>query len=182
VHVDTRHASQPSLPACIRGTLSQTIAAGDPRVSGGELLPPGDSVAQETRRLGMGGRLVVRDVTIAVAGDYAIAADYDNHVYALNTGVTNAVKRLTITDASGGRQQGVLQLPHVRPVDGVHPIRQSTRVYLRLAPGSYTIELSDFFNMSALEANASYSGPGGKGGPINEARIAAIKMDLVPDE
>lgn len=177
LHATTHLASQPSAPACVRGRESQTITSTDPRMSGAELLPPGDSVAVPTRRLGIGTRLVVANVTIPTAGDYAIAAEYDNHVYAVNTGVTNAVKRLTIIDAAGARLQAVLQMPHVRPIDGVHPIRRSTRVYLRLTPGTYTIELSDFFNMSALAANARYSGPGGTAGPLNEARIAAITID-----
>jgi hypothetical protein len=94
--------------------------------------------------------------------------------------VTNAVKRLTITDAAGARRQAVLQMPHVRPVGDRHPIRHSTRAYVHLTPGRYTIELSDFFNMSALAANATYTGPGGKAGPVNEARIAAVTIDALP--
>ena len=181
VYAATRIASQPSAPACIRGTQSQTIAATDPRMTGAELVPAGDSVAVPTRRVGIGTRLVVANVTIATAGEYAIAAEYDNHIYAVNTGVTNAVKRLTITDAAGARHQAVLQMPHIRPIDGRHPIRRSTRVYVRLTPGTYTIELADFFNMSALAANARYSGPGGTAGPLNEARIAAITIDPLDD-
>ena len=177
VHESTQLASQPSAPSCVRGTRAQTIAVTDARVSGGELLPTGDSVASVTRRIGLGTRMVVGNVTIGAAGDYAIAAQYDNHVYALNTGVTNAVKRLTVTNARGERQQAVLQMPHTRAVGAQHPIRPSTRAYFHLTPGTYTIELSDFFNMSALEANARYSGPGGRSGPINEARIAAITID-----
>lgn len=182
VFVTTQLASQPSAPSCVRGTAAQTIAATDPRVSGGELLPAGDSVAVPTRRVGLGTRLVVADVRIATAGDYAIATRYDNHVFALNTGVTNAVKRLTISDSTGTRARAVVQMPHIRPVDGTHPIRASTRVYVHLEPGTYTIELSDFFNMSELAANARYSGPGGREGPTNEARVAAITIDPLPEE
>lgn len=175
----TGMASQPSAPACLRGTLAQTIAATDVRVSGAPLVPAGDGVAVPTRRLGLGERLVVARVTITVAGEYAIAAEYDNHVYALNTGVTNAVKRLTVADAAGVRGEAVVQMPHVRPVDGLHPIRRSTRAYLRLTPGTYMIALSDFFNMSTLAANATYTGPGGAAGPVNEARVAAITVDAL---
>ena len=90
------------------------------------------------------------------------------------------MKRLTVTDSTGARRQAVLQMPHIRPIDGRHPIRPSTRAYVRLEPGTYTLELSDFFNMSALSANARYSGPGGSAGAVNEARIAAITIDLLP--
>ena len=181
-YVATQLASQPSAPACVRGGLAQTIGAGDPRMSGAELLPARDSVDVPTRRVALGTRLVVANVTIATAGDYAVAAEYDNHVFALNTGVTNAVKRLTITDAAGRRRQAVLQLPHIRPIDGRHPIRSSTRAWVHLERGTYTLELTDFFNMSALAANARYTGPGGASGPVNEARIAAITIDKLRDE
>jgi hypothetical protein len=182
VYVTTRLASQPSAPDCVRGSLAQTIAATDPRVSGAELVPPGDSVTVPTRRVGIGTRLVVAGVSIVSEGDYAIGADYDNHAYALNTGVTNAVKRLTVTGAAGDRRQAVLQMPHTRPVGGAHPIRPSTRAYVHLAPGTYTLELSDFFNMSAIAANARYTGPGGRAGPVNEARVAAITIDPLREE
>ncbi|HET7552453.1 MAG TPA: hypothetical protein VFK04_14280 [Gemmatimonadaceae bacterium] len=179
VYPVTRLASQPSAPACLRGTEAQTIGANDPRMSGVPLLAAGDSVAVPTRRVGIGQRLTIANITIATAGDYAIAAEYDNHVYALNTGVTNAVKRLTVTDSAGTQRQTVLQMPHIRPIDGKHPIRPSTRAYMRLDPGTYTLELSDFFNMSALSANARYSGPGGIAGAVNEAQIAAVTIDLL---
>jgi hypothetical protein len=179
VHVATHLASQPSAPSCVRGTVAQTIPVTDARVRGAELLAAGDSVALPTRRLALGTRLTVTDVVVTTPGDYAVAARYDNHVFALNTGVTDAVKRLTVTDAAGVRHEAVLDMPHVRPVDGVHPIRESTRAFMHLAPGRYTLELSDFFNMSELAANAAYTGPGGKDGPINEARVAAITLDLL---
>lgn len=178
VYTTTKLASEPSAPSCLRGRRAQTIAVTDPRVSGAPLLPAGDSVDVPTRTVGIGTRLIVSGVKIAHAGVYAIATRYDNHVFALNTGVTNAVKRMTISGA-GMRARAVVQMPHIRSVGAVHPIRQSTRVYVHLVPGTYTIELSDFFNMSALEANARYTGPGGSSGPVNEARVAAVTLDEV---
>jgi hypothetical protein len=178
VFVTTHLASQPSAPSCVRGTASQTIAAADSRMSGAELMPPGDSVDVPTRRVGIGTRLVVSDVRIAADGDYVVSIEYDNHVFALNTGVTNGVKRLTIVDSAGTvRHQAVIQMPHTRAVDGKHPVRESTRAYVHLARGLYRLELSNFFNMSELESNARYSGPGGKAGAVNEVRVAAIRID-----
>jgi hypothetical protein len=177
-YVTTHLASQPSEPSCVRGTASQTIAATDSRMSGAELEPPGDSVDVPTRRVGIGTQLVISDVRIATDGDYVVSVEYDNHVFALNTGVTNGVKRLTILDSAGAvRHQAVIQMPHTRAVDGKHPVRESTLAYMHLAPGTYRFELSHFFNMSELEANARYSGPGGKGGAVNEVRVAAIRID-----
>ena len=178
VFVTTHLASQPSAPSCVRGTTSQIIPATDSRMSGADLLPPGDSVDVPTRRVGIGTRLVVSDVRIATDGDYALTIEYDNHVFALNTGVTNGVKRLTIVDSAGTvRHQAVIQMPHTRAVDGTHPVRESTRTHAHLAPGMYRIELSNFFNMSELESNSRYSGPGGKAGARNEVRVAAIRID-----
>ena len=176
--VTTHLASQPSAPSCLPGTASQTIAATDARMSGAELMPPGDSVDVPIRRVGIGTRLIVSNVRIPSNGDYVLTIEYDNHVFALNTGVTNGVKRLTIVDTAGAvRHQAVVQMPHTRAIGGRHPVRESTRTYVHLAAGTYRIELSNFFNMSELESNARYSGPGGKTGAVNEVRVAAIRID-----
>ena len=178
VFVTTHLASQPAAPSCERGTAFQTIDAPDSRMSGAELVPAGDSVDVPTRRVGIGTRLVVSEVRIPAAGDYVLTIAYDNHVFALNTGVTNGVKRLTILDSAGRVQhQAVIQMPHTRAVDGRRPVRESTRTYMHLAAGVYRLELSNFFNMSELESNARYSGPGGKAGAVNEVRVAAIHID-----
>lgn len=173
-------ASQPSAAACDRGAAAQTIAVDDPRVrSDAPVLPPGDGVAARTLALGIGKTATFGDIRIDRAGTYAIALRYDNHVFALNTGVTNAVKRLTVTGADGRAQTAIVQMPHIRPIGDTHPLRQSTRAYVRLSPGAYRVTLSDFFNMSALRSNATYGSPGGASGPVNEARIAELLIDAV---
>lgn len=137
-------ASQPSVAACDRGTAAQTIAVDDPRVrSDAQVLPAGRSVAARTLALGIG-----KTATFA-----------DNHLSALNTGVTNAVKRMTVTGPDGRERPAIVQMPHIRPIGDTHPLRLSTRAYLRLAPGSYRVTLTDFFNMSALRSNATYAAP-----------------------
>jgi hypothetical protein len=172
-------ASQPSAAACVRGNAAQTIAINDPRLSGdAQRLAAGDGVALPTLQLGQDQKLTVRDIRVAKPGTYAVPFMYDNHIGPLNTGITNAVKRLTITDA-GSRHQAVIQMPHIAPDGASHPIRSSTRAYLMLRPGSYRLELSDFINMSALESNATYSAQGGRTGSVNEARIAEIRIDRI---
>lgn len=180
VRTQTGLASQPSLPVCRRGRLAQDIAIADPRIrTDAPKLDPSDGVAEPTLQLGLGNRLAIADVTIAKPGVYAVSALYDNHAFFENTGVTNAVKLLTVTDAAGRRQQAVMQMPHI-PVEGTtHPLRLSTRAYFRLQPGRYRLDWSDFFNMSELEGNASYNNPGGKSGPVNQARIAKFEIDAV---
>ena len=173
-------ASQPSAATCVRAASAQTIAIDDPRLSGGgRRLPAGaDGVAEPTLLLGTGARASIADVAIPRAGSYAISLRYDNHVGPLNTGITNGVKRLTLT-GPGGRTGGIVQMPHIRGTGEAHPLRASTRVYVTLTAGRYRLDLSDFLNMSALAANATYKGQGGPDGPVNDVRIAAVMIDPV---
>lgn len=172
-------ASQPSAAACVRGSVAQTITIDDPRLSSdARRLPAGDGVFVPTLQLGQGQKLTISDIRVTQSGTYAVTFMYDNHIGPLNTGITNAVKRLTMADA-GSRHQAVVQMPHIAPYGASHPIRSSTRAYLKLRPGSYRLDLADFINMSALEANATYSAKGGRTGPVNEARIAEIRIDRI---
>lgn len=173
-------ASQPSAATCVRATSAQTIAIDDPRLSGtGRRLPAGiDGVAEPTLLLGTGARASIADVTIPSAGTYAISLRYDNHVGPLNTGITNGVKRLTLTGPRGSTG-GIVQMPHIRAQGESHPLRASTRIYATLPAGRYRLDLGDFLNMSALAANATYKGQGGPDGPVNAVRIAAVLIDPV---
>ncbi len=124
----------------------------------------------------LGGRF-----TLERAGRYSLELRYDNHAYALNTGVTNAVKLLRVTDDSGREVlRGVVQMPHIEERNGQHPLRMSTPLRASLASGSYRAELLDFFNMSYLQSNASYSAAGGKSGPLNQAHIEALQIVALP--
>ncbi|MDE2371973.1 MAG: esterase [Burkholderiales bacterium] len=121
------------------------------------------------------------EVRIDRAGPYAVEIEYDNHHHEIQTGVTNAVKRLRLLDAGGHEvATGIVQMPQIEPVDGRHPLRWSTPLRVRLAAGTYRIELSDYFNMSALASNAHYGGPGGRGGIVNDARIASLRIVALP--
>ena len=131
-----------------------------------------------TLQLGQRQKLTIRDIRVTQAGTYAVSFMDDNHIAPLNTGITNAVKRLTIAD-TGSSRQAVVQMPHIAPDGASHPIRSSTRAYLMLRPGLYCLELSDFINMSALGSNATYSAQGGRTGPVNEARIAETRIDRI---
>jgi hypothetical protein len=53
---------------------------------------------------------------------------------------------------------------------------------LTLPAGRYRAELLDFFNMSYLQSNANYAGPGGASGPLNAADIEALQVVTLPDE
>jgi hypothetical protein len=174
------HHSQPSAPACFESATVQLVAVTDPRVrSNVPVTPPGDGLALATLRdWGQpGDTLSVNGIALPSAGRYGIELLYNNHANDISTGITNAVKRLRVLTSDGAEvASGVIQMPHVDPRDGGHPIRSSTLLTLDLPAGTYTLELQDFFNMSYLSANSSYSGAGGKGGPVNRASIAAFKV------
>ncbi len=119
--------------------------------------------------------------TLEHAGHYRFELLYDNHAYALNTGVTNAVKLLRVVDGSGREVlRGVVQMPHIEEREGSHPLRLSTALRATLPAGTYSAELLDFFNMSYLQSNASYSGAGGSAGPMNTAHIESLRIIALP--
>ena len=61
------------------------------------------------------------------------------------------------------------------------PLEQG-HVLFEIAPlDRYRVVLSDFFNMSDLASNASYSGPGGATGRLNQADVDALLVWTLPD-
>ncbi|MBI3349202.1 MAG: esterase [Burkholderiales bacterium] len=118
---------------------------------------------------------------LASTGPVGFELLYDNHAYETQTGVTNALRVLRVLDVQGREvARGVVQMPHIDPVAGKHPLRLSTPLRTVLPAGRYRVELADFFNMSYLQANANYSGPGGLGGPLNEAEVQAVQVVTLP--
>lgn len=121
-----------------------------------------------------GGRLIFSELVVRDAGSYRLAFLYRNHSFHIQTGVTNAVKRVTVFDGEGRAvASGIVQMPHMTPVN---PLRRSTALSLSLAPGRYRVEVGDFFNMSYLSSNATYISPGGMSGPRNDADIRALDV------
>ncbi len=150
------NASHPSLEAAIEEGAVLTLGC--------------DGAGVERRD----GCLVFADVTVREAGDYRLTLLYRNHSFHIQTGVTNAVKRMRVWGADGRMvASGVVQMPHMMPVN---PLRRSTMLPLSLPAGCYRVEIDDFFNMSYLAANATYISPGGMTGPRNEADIRALEI------
>jgi len=153
---DSGNASHPSLEAVTEADAVLTIGV--------------DGAGVERRD----GRLIFADVAVREAGDYRLALLYRNHSFHIQTGVTNAVKRVEVFDAKGRPvASGIVQMPHMTPVN---PLRRSTSLPMRLQAGRYRVEVDDFFNMSYLSANATYISPGGMSGPRNEADIRALDV------
>ncbi|MFC5479978.1 MGH1-like glycoside hydrolase domain-containing protein [Massilia suwonensis] len=163
--------SHHSVPRCV-GPATE-IGVTDARVSSNR--KPGG--AGRPRLAGWGApqdRLEVRDVRIEQAGTYAFQLRYRNEANQINLGISGGVKWMTIEDAAGRAvAQGVVQLPHTKP--GGSP-RLSTPLSARLQPGAYHLRLSDFYNMSYLESNASFTGTGGPTGPSNRVDLYGVRM------
>ena len=150
------NASHPSLEAAIEEGAVLTIGVDGARID---------------RRNGC---LVFREMSVHEDGDYRLAFLYRNHSFHIQTGVTNAVKRVEVFDVEGRRlASGIVQMPHMTPVN---PLRRSTMLSLHLPAGNYQVKIGDFFNMSYLASNATYISPGGMGGPRNEADIRGLDL------
>ena len=127
-----------------------------------------------------GDRFEVRGVQVREAGDYRIQVRYHNGANQINLGISGGVKWLAVLDARGKTVAGgVIQLPHAKSDKTLVPTVLSTPLPARLAPGAYTLRLSDFYNMSYLESNASFSGAGGSTGPWNRIDLYSVRLQRV---
>ena len=116
----------------------------------------------------------VTDINVEQSGSYAVQVDYKNIYNKTNTGITAGVKWLKVIDADNKViSQGVIQLPHLK-ADSESLF--STPVYAQLAKGQYSIEISDFYNMSYLENNKTYSQAGGLDGAMNKFDIYGLRI------
>jgi hypothetical protein len=165
-YADSGNASHPSAANCINDAATKTI--GWPAATA----PTGSAA---------GGHATTVRFRVESAGMYALSLTYDNHAYDINTGVTNAVKRIEVLNQrSRVVATGVVQMPHIQPEGAAHPYRQSTELRLFLAAGDYVLKAFDYFNMSYLQANAGYAHAGGQSGPLNDAVVEGLQITRVP--
>jgi len=119
-------------------------------------------------------RFVVKDLKVEQAGRYAIQLKYTNWLHQINTGITCGVKWMVVKDEQGKIvKQGAVQLPHTKQENGAG---FSTPVNLDLARGSYQISLHDYFNMSYLTNNQTYSSAGGETGALNQFSLFGVRI------
>ena len=164
---DSGNASHPSAASCINGTGVRTIRWPAATARTGSVA--GDNAAAPLR------------FGIEDAGMYALSLTYDNHAYDINTGVTNAVKRIQLLNPQGGIvAAAVVQMPHIQSDGAAHPYRQSTELRLFLPAGDYVLKATDYFNMSYLQANDSYAHAGGQSGPLNDAAVKELQIARMP--
>lgn len=118
--------------------------------------------------------VLVRNVTLD--GQRAIRLQYSNAQHAINLGVTNGVKRISVLSKGQVVAGGTVQMPHVMKEGEIKPLRDSTPVIVNVPAGQYDILVSDFYNMSYLKANDTYNDAGGRGGPVNLIDLASITV------
>ncbi|WBS01944.1 alpha/beta hydrolase-fold protein [Pseudoduganella sp. SL102] len=158
--------SHHSAPACTGAAID--IPAGDARIAasirarGGVI--GGWGAPEDTFKAA---------ITVRQPGTYAVQVRYRNNAHQVNLGITGGVKWMKVLDAGGGTvAQGVVQLPHSPEGQPVY----STPLAAQLAAGRYTVELTDFINMSSLQSNATYADAGGKAGPMNRFDIHGLRL------
>jgi hypothetical protein len=175
--------SHHSRPRCLDAGVE--IAATDPRVSAGVPLAAPNARFDEPRLAGWGkpqDRFMVKDIKIPAAGQYAVQVRYHNGANQVNLGISGGVKWLAVKDESGAIvAQGVVQLPHARIEKAHTPAVYSTPLMVRLDTylkknASYRIEMSDFYNMSYLQSNSTFSAAGGIEGPSNRFDIYGVRL------
>ncbi|MFD2366593.1 esterase [Pseudoduganella sp. GCM10020061] len=173
------HRSHHSAPACVGASVE--IPVTDRRVESTV------SVDTATGRIKGWGeprdRFAVRSVGVPEAGTYAVQLRYHNAANQINLGISGGVKWLAVKDAHGRVvAQGVVQLPHTRLARGAEPGAYSTPLIVKLAPGKpYRIEMSDFYNMSYLQSNSTFSAAGGVAGPSNRFDIHGVRLRAITD-
>ncbi len=170
--------SHHSMPRCLDPGIEIPIT--DPRTVS-NLTPSPPNARFAAPRLEAWGqradRFAVERIEVPATGSYAVQVRYHNAANQVNLGISGGVKWLAVKDARGKIvAQGVVQLPHAPLARTNTPSVYSTPLAARLKAGRYRVEMSDFYNMSYLDSNSSFSAAGGTTGPSNRFDIYGIKL------
>jgi hypothetical protein len=105
------------------------------------------------------------------SGKYMFQLVYGNG-YDISTGVTAGVKRVEILRANVVVASGFAVMPHLKNWD---TWAESTGVAADLEAGrSYTVRISDAFNMSYFAHFNAYKGRGGRDGAVNRVNLSGV--------
>ena len=177
VYSDSGNASHHSQPRCVDAGIE--IGVSDARVASNLTVTAADARFTGPHIKGWGkpdDRFAVDGVRIEQAGDYRVQIRYHNGANQVNLGISGGVKWLALKDASGKIvAQGVIQLPHAPLLTRATPSVYSTPLAARIKAGSYQLEMTDFYNMSYLESNRSFTGAGGAE-PSNRFDIHGVRL------
>jgi hypothetical protein len=179
-YVSSGNKSQHSEPVCDDGKNAQIFPITDSHVVS-NLKPVTDKSHYKAPVLlewgNVNDELRLVNFKIDATGEYAVQILYNNRQHTIDSGVTNAVKTLTLVSAKGDvLAKGVVQMPNVKDQGNEYPLVESTEFRATLNKGVYQLKVGDYFNMSYLAANSSYKGNGGTASPINKASIAGFKI------
>lgn len=111
------------------------------------------------------------DINVSNAKRVAVQFRYRNVNHAINTGITAGVKLVSLKQANHLTSEHVVQLPHTKPDAGV---ALSTPIYLEIKDGNAKLTMTDFFNMSYLASNNTYSAAGGVSGANNRFDLYGV--------
>jgi hypothetical protein len=119
----------------------------------------------------------VTGIKVPASGRYQVQVRYHNGANQINLGISGGVKWLAVKDKSGRvMAQHVIQLPHARIDKANKPPVYSTPLEAYLPAGEYRLELSDFYNMSYLQSNSTFSAAGGADGASNRFDIYGVRL------
>lgn len=179
VYTASGNRSHHSIPRCVDAGVA--IAATDARVRASVPVAPPNARFSEPHLADWGkpqDRFEVERITVPQAGDYAVQVRYHNGANQINLGISGGVKWLAVTDDAGAIvAQGVVQLPHACIDKDNTPTVYSTPLTARLKPNAhYRLRLTDFYNMSYLQSNSTFSAAGGVEGPSNRFDIYGVRL------
>lgn len=119
----------------------------------------------------------VAGIRVPAAGLYQVQVRYRNGANQINLGISGGVKWLAVKDKSGRvMARHVIQLPHSRIEKTNTPLAYSTPLEVHLPAGEYRLEMSDFYNMSYLQSNSTFSAAGGADGASNQFDIYGVRL------
>ncbi|MES3025422.1 MAG: esterase [Pseudomonadota bacterium] len=176
--VDSGNRSHHSAPQCIGRSID--IAVTDARVTS-NIAVSGPNARFAAPHLKDWGKptdtFTVGPIEVPVAGRWQVQLRYHNGANQINLGISGGVKWLTLSDQAGRVvAQGVVQMPHARIDKANTPLVYSTPLAARLKAGKYRLQLSDFYNMSYLQSNSSFSAAGGVEGPSNRVDLYGVRL------
>jgi hypothetical protein len=175
---DRRASASRSGNLCYAVEASYTSSGNRSHHSMPSCLDNGEEIAVSRSGWGAPSDTFAQQFKVQQEGGYALQIKYRNTAHQINLGVSGGVKWASLKDSSGAVvASGVLQLPHSPAAEGA---KYSTPLQARLKPGSYTLELADFYNMSYMKNNASYSDAGGVKGPSNRFDIQGVRIMPAP--
>ncbi|GAA5218459.1 esterase [Corallincola platygyrae] len=178
VYTASGNRSHHSVPVCY--DTAQEISVASANVTSNIDVSQADEVIGEAHLADWGATsdsLVISNVVIDADGSFDIQLKYHNNYNAINLGITNGNKWIKVFDSEQNLvAEGLIQMPHALTVEGAKPLVYSTPLNAPLSTGTYRIEVMDFFNMSYMASNETFSGNGGGNGPINRVDIAAVRI------